>query len=248
MTTLWEHERDGTHYSVRSHGQSRRLYSNGVFHSQWNAQRPFSGGVWDCLSLPVLYRQPDQTIDVLLLGVGGGAVVRQLKHLLPDADVTGIEIDPVHIDVAHRWFGVAGSEIHEADAIAWMRNRPRRQRYDVVIDDLFGHDHGEPARAAVLDDQWVGELADALRDDGLLIVNAIDGRELQRSAPVFAASGFRYGRRWSLPAYHNAIGVFSRQPLHSREWSRRLDESNLGAAVRRQARACVQQGVRGLDA
>lgn len=232
---------------MRSHGASTRLYSNGVFHSQWNETRPFAGGVWDCLSLPALYRAPDQLTQALVLGVGGGAVMRQLLYLLPEAVLTGVEIDEVHLDVAHRWFGVERNTLVHADAIAWLRSRPRRQRFDLVIDDLFGHDQGEPVRAAALDDEWVAELADALTADGLLVVNAVDSRELQRAAPVFFAAGFRYGRRWSLPAYHNVIGVLSQSPLHSREWSRRLDELGLPAAARRQARACQRQGLRGMD-
>ena len=61
-------ERGGTRYEVRSHGASVRLYTNGVFHSQWNEGRPFAGGVWDCLSLPVLYRDPAAVRRVLVLG------------------------------------------------------------------------------------------------------------------------------------------------------------------------------------
>ncbi len=247
MSVLWQADVDGTRYSVRQHGQSVRLYSNSVFHSQWNADRPFAGGVWDCLSLPVLYRSPESVEDVLLLGVGGGAVIQQLGCLLPEARVTGVEIDPVHIDIAQQWFGVPADTLLCDDAIRWMRSRPRQQRADIVIDDLFGHADGEPERAVALDDAWVEELADALHDDGLLIVNAIDGRELQRAVPVFRAAGFRYGRRWSLPSYHNAIGVLSRAPLHSRDWSRRLDLADIPAVTRRHARTCVRQGLRGLD-
>lgn len=161
--------------------------------------------------------------------------------------MTGVEIDPVHLDIAQRWFGVDDRSLVHADAIAWMRSRPRRQRYDLVVDDLFGHSAGEPIRAVALDEAWAGELADALTDDGLLVVNAVDGRELQRAAPVFSACGFRFGKRWSLPAYHNAIGVFSRAPLHTRDWSHRLDQIPLPAATRRQARTCQRQGLRGLD-
>ncbi len=185
--------------------------------------------------------------SALLLGVGGGAVMRQLQYLVPSAAMTGVEIDEVHLDVAHRWFGVEKHTLIHADAISWLYSRPRSQRYDLVIDDLFGHDQGEPMRAVALDDEWVAELAAALTDNGLLIVNAVDGRELQRAVPVFLAAGFRYGRRWSLPAYHNVIGVMSQSPLHSREWSRRLDSLLLSAATRRQARACRRQGLRGLD-
>ena len=99
MTTLWEHEADGTLYSVRQSGASIRLYSNKVFHTQWNPNKPIAGGVWDCLSLPVLYRALNSSSRILLLGVGGGAVIRQLQLLTDFSEMLAVEIDAQH------WFG-----------------------------------------------------------------------------------------------------------------------------------------------
>jgi len=106
MTVLWECRREGTHYSVRQSGASIRLYSNRVFHSQWNSNKPFAGGVWDCLSLPAFYLPEDSIKRVLLLGLGGGAVVRQLQIMTNFDQLNAIEIDQQHIDIARRWFGV----------------------------------------------------------------------------------------------------------------------------------------------
>lgn len=240
----------GTHYSVRSHGASLRLYSNRVFHSQWNPDRPFAGGVWDCLSLPVLHRPASLPCRAVVLGVGGGAVLRQFERLRdsaqPAIDAIGVEWDATHVDVATRWFGVPAERLVQADAVTWMRTH-RDARFDVILDDLFGHADGEPVRAVPLEYDWVGTLAERLADDGLLIVNTATSRELKRAAPVFAEVGLRYGRRWTLPNYENAIGVLSRRPLHPRDWSRALDAAPLSAADRRQARTCEQQPLRGLD-
>jgi len=116
MTLLWELTTQDTHYSVRSAGESIRLYSNGVFHTQWNPRKPFAGGVWDCLSLPALYRSADNQKRVLVLGLGGGAVVQQLQWLLPDAHITAIEIDPIHIRVAREWFGITDDMVDIIEA------------------------------------------------------------------------------------------------------------------------------------
>ena len=285
MSVLWETDRNGTHYSVRAHGASVRLYSNRVFHSQWNPDRPFAGGVWDCLGLPVLYRPVARVRRVLLLGVGGGAVIRQLERLVPGASVTGIEIDPVHLDVARRWFGVrdgagprartgeaaetveaggprvpldGGAELVagggdeasarvtlvEGDAIAWLR-RHAGEPFDVVVDDLFGHDRGEPLRAQPLTPDWIAALRHAATPDGLVVVNCADGKELRTAAPAFADEGFAHGRRWSQGGYENAIGVFSTAPLVPRDWSRRLEGLGLDAAAQRRARAIVRRPMRG---
>jgi len=81
MSILWETQVHDSHYSVRRAGGSVRLYTNRVFHSQWNPAVPFAGGIWDCLSLPVLHLPIAQIKRILLLGVGGGAVIRQLQTI-----------------------------------------------------------------------------------------------------------------------------------------------------------------------
>ncbi len=249
MPVLWEAELEGTTYSVRSHGATIRLYSNGVFHSQWNPDRPFNGGIWDCLSLPVLYRPPENTKRVLLLGLGGGAVVQQLSTLIAFDRLTAVDIDAVHIDIAQRWFQVHDEcvELIHADAISWLSHY-NGQAFDLIIDDLFGHDEGQPVRAAALSSEWIDLLRTHLEHDGLLIVNSIDARKLKKAAPGFADVGFSYGYRWTLPGYENAVGVFSQQGLKARDWSRHLEQSELSMSAQKQARATVRRPIRGLEA
>ena len=45
MAILWQKIIKNTQYEVRSAGQTRRLYTDGVFHSQFNPQRAITGGV-----------------------------------------------------------------------------------------------------------------------------------------------------------------------------------------------------------
>lgn len=245
MSLLWEQRTADTHYSVRQSGASIRLYSNRVFHSQWNPNKPFAGGVWDCLSLPVLYRPAEEARRILLLGVGGGAVIRQLQCLARFSHLSAIEIDAQHLDIARRWFGVTDErvELVHADAIEWMANRSG-EAYDLIIDDLFGHSEGEPLRACPLTSHWVDLLRSNLTDKGLLVVNCVNSHELKQALPVFGDSGFRHGFRWTLPAYENAIGVLSQKSLQARDWSRQLEESGLDGPTQRQARATIRRPLR----
>lgn len=245
MAVLWQQERGGTRYSVRAHGESVRLYTNGVFHSQWNPARPFAGGVWDCLSLPALYRAPETLARALVLGAGGGAALRQLETLAPALALTAIEIDPVHLEVARRWFGVDPARVAlvEADAERWLRDATETP-FDLLVDDLFGHADGEPERARPLTPEWVGLLAERLAPGGLLVVNCIDVDELDAAVDTVVEAGLGHASRWSLDAYDNAIGVFSDAPLVPREWSRRLDAGTLDARSRRQARRIARRPLR----
>lgn len=248
-----EFERGGTRYSVRAHGASTRLYTNGVFHSQWSPTRPFAGGVWDCLSLPVLYREPASVRRALVLGVGGGAVLRQLALLLPAVRLTGVEIEPAHLDIARRHFGLdeldgpgpTGATLVEADAVRWV-GEGGAGPFDLIVDDLYGHADGAPERAVALEPGWIESVVRMLAPDGLYVANTVDAREAGRAVPALGDAGLRHGARWSQDAWENVVLVASRAPLHSRRWSRRLDAAGLDAESRRRARATPRRPLRGL--
>jgi len=242
---LWETTKDGMHYSVRSAGSSVRLYTNGVFHTQWNPSRPFAGAIWDCLSLPALYKHPAEIDRVLLLGLGGGAVVRQLELLASFSTLDAIEIDPIHIRVAKNWFGVTNKNIsiHHADAIAWMKEYSGKQ-YDIIIDDLFGHDEGEPLRAQPLTQNWIRTVGRSLSPSGILIVNCVSKTELMAALPNFAKLGFVHAYRWSLPEYDNVIGVFSRELITARQWTNHLETTDLSPAMKLAAKWVIRRPMR----
>lgn len=244
MGVLWEKSVEGTHYSVRNAGRSVRLYSNGVFHSQWNPERPFAGAIWDCLSLPCLYRPPAQCKRVLVLGLGGGAGVRQLQTLLNFDSLVAVEIDAVHIRIAKKWFGVtqANVQIQHDDAINWVKQYSG-EGFDLIIDDLFGHENNEPLRIQALNKSWVDQLSAMLNPDGTLVANCITRGELLAAVPVFAASGFVQGYRWSSPEYENTIGVFFKQPVLSSQWLQHLNESDLSPAMKKAARWVVRRAL-----
>ena len=80
MSIVWEQVQGGTRYQVRRAGGSLRLYTNGVLHSQYNAARPLTGSVWDLLTVPAFLLAPGAVQRVLVLGIGGGAVIQQLRR------------------------------------------------------------------------------------------------------------------------------------------------------------------------
>ena len=247
MSLLWEQSCNGTHYSVRSSGGSIRLYTNRVFHSQWNPRQPFAGGIWDCLSLPVLHRSATGMRRVLVLGVGGGAVIRQLQQIYQYEAITAVEIDALHLEVARDWFGIQseGASLVHDDAINWLYQYDG-PAFDLIIDDLFGHSEGNPVRACALEIDWLSLLRDHLSQEGVLVANCINSRELLDALPAIGASGFSWGYRWHLPTYENVVGVFSPKTLHARQWSRKLENSELSRQSQRQARAITKRPLRGL--
>ena len=138
MSLLWEKRTAGAHYQVRQAGRSLRLYTNGVFHSQYNPRRPVTGSVWDLLWLPAFFYPPDKLQRILVLGVGGGAVIRHLRRFIQPEKIVGVELSKIHLSIARRFFGIGGDdvELYQADAVDWVE-RYSGPPFDMIIDDLF---------------------------------------------------------------------------------------------------------------
>ncbi|RMG29137.1 MAG: methyltransferase domain-containing protein [Gammaproteobacteria bacterium] len=224
MALLWSLTRDGVHYEVRGAGRTRRLYTDGVFHSQYHPQRPVTGGVWDLLFLPVFMLPDPRRARCLVLGVGGGAVLRLLARHAGTPALTGVELDPVHLQVARRFFGVEAARLVRADARDYVRTA-RPGRWDLVVDDLFAGHAGDPVRSVRADAGWCRALARLLGPEGVLVMNFGSEAELHACGCIQAPAlqrRFPSAFRLTLPGYENAVGVFCRRSLTPRRLRARL--------------------------
>lgn len=226
MSILWQRQQGGTRYQVRQAGGSLRLYTNGVLHSQYNPRRPLTGSVWDLLMLAAFLRPPGQVGRVLVLGIGGGAVIQQLRHFVQPHSILGVELSAVHLSLARRFFGVRGRGVKlvRADAVAWLRGY-RGEPFDFIVDDLFADADGQPQRAVASDARWSRLLLRHLTPQGVLAVNFPTRQELEAAAllaePRIRAR-FASAFRLSTPQNDNAVGVFCRLQATPRQLRERL--------------------------
>ncbi len=122
--------------------------------------------------------------SVLLLGLGGGAMLRHLEAYLPEASITAVERDPAVIALAREHFRVRG-KILRADAEDVIAER--RGEFDAVLVDLYDSGGGAPVGDGFWDD-----CVAALKPGGCIGVNwaggwtgaEFDGTPLQRIARV----------------------------------------------------------------
>ena len=228
MAIVWQSSSGDDHYQVRTAGKSVRLYKNKVFHSQWNDNRPLSGGVWDLLFLPALFLPSDSVKRVLLLGVGGGAVIRQYLSFLAIEQVVGVELDAQHLKVAREFFGVnqPNVELHQADALEWVKSY-RGPKFDIVIDDLFSEKDGEPVRVVEASKRWFCSLRKLLRPNGALIMNFEEPAHLRDSGAAYLDAigkksvDCRYA--FTLSTYGNCVGAFLSNEVKPATLRARLD-------------------------
>lgn len=235
MAIIWEKAAGGKRYEVRSAGKTRRLYTDGVFHSQYNPDNPITGSVWDLLLLPsFLFNKPIRR--VLLLGVGGGAVIQQLRCFHDIEHITGVELDAQHLYVARKFFGVDEdcAQLVEADAVEYVKHY-RGKPFDLIIDDLFGEEAGEPVRAVAADAAWLTNLSDLLTPDGMLVINFISRKDMQQCAYFSSAKmrkRFDAALQFTTPLYVNYVLALTSAQFNAKDMHQRVK----GNAVLRKAR------------
>ena len=76
--------------------------------------------------------------NVLVLGVGGGDVIRLIHKINSQIVITAVDLDPVMINIAKNYFNLSGLsniKIHQKDAFYFLLLN--KKKYDFIIVDLF---------------------------------------------------------------------------------------------------------------
>ena len=227
MATVWEQNIEGNLYEVRTAGASVRLYRNGVNHSQWNPNRPLSGSIWDLITLPTLHRSSGTINDVLILGFGAGAVGRQIAELVRPERIVGVELDPIHLSIADGFFECSEHcELVAADAVEWVRDGDPEDRYDVIIEDLYGENNGIPVRCVPMDADWCEAIGKRLKPSGMLIFNMIEPEKVPHF-PILKDVKFkkRFPERlmYQVNGYENRVLAFSDQAFDGATLKKNLE-------------------------
>lgn len=180
-----------------------------------------------------LFRTPQPR--VLIVGLGGGGMVRFLQEHQPDTAIEAVEIDPAVVQIAAEWFEThAGPEltVHTADAFAFLRED--RGPFDAIYMDAFLR----PAAGSGLDEktlrlktrEFLSEVQARLVDGGVVVFNLIaSARETPEDLEAIADS-FEHVHRFAVPGTGNVVVIartdstpISREDLERR--ARELEES-----------------------
>ena len=226
MAVVWKNKVNGDVYEVRNAGKTLRLYTNGVFHTQYNPEQPLTGHVWDLLMLPAFFYPQDKIQRVLVLGVGGGAVIQMLKRFVKPGKIVGVELNPVHLTIARHFFNLKGEDVHlyQDDAVNWVKNY-KGKKFDLIIEDLFSEKDGEPVPAITANGVWFNQLLRHLSKDGVIVRNFVDKEELKNcSALTSKTVGKKFHSIFQLTTVFNEnfVGAFVRNKVTSQQLRKRL--------------------------
>lgn len=128
----------------------------------------------------LLYR-PDASA-CLLVGLGGGAIVRFLNHHFPDLRLDVVEIDPVVVRLSREYFGnVPGphTRILVEDAFDFLARTG--ERYDLILMDVHLNPSEQTDRSGVpvhlKTEAFLRGFQERLRPGGVVLFNMIQGSD-----------------------------------------------------------------------
>ncbi len=144
---------------------------------------PYPNELWR-LGLADASQFPEVPKRMLVLGVGGGEVLRRLSEVFPGATIVGVDIDPEIIRLAREYFSVddiPGLTLVCGDAQTFVQKE--RRRFDLAVVDLYvANDVPDFAT----DDAFIAELSRILRPGGRMIMNYFHAKDQERQVRMFA--------------------------------------------------------------
>jgi spermidine synthase len=172
---------DYSHIRIRRQGNVRSMNfvrDNGMEQIQtlWNIKRPYEMVTQYTRLMFASYLFLPRQERVLIVGLGGGAMVHFYEHYDPDVNVDAVEIDEKVVQLAEKYFDVRTQDninIITEDAFKYLKRD--KTRYDVIYMDAFlrpsaeTDSTGQPLRLKTA--EFYKGLREHLSAAGIIVVN-----------------------------------------------------------------------------
>ncbi|MCP4809434.1 MAG: spermine synthase [Proteobacteria bacterium] len=131
-------------------------------------------GTWAYMAAAPLYMdEPAAVDDVLIIGLAGGTIARQLLESFPTAHVDGVEIDGAVVEVGKKYFDNDDDRITPfvMDGRIYLQNTPKT--YDVILMDAYRQPY-IPFHLTTV--EFWQTVSDHLEPDGVVGINVASVR------------------------------------------------------------------------
>jgi spermidine synthase len=152
---------------------------------------------------------------LLFVGLGGGAMPMYARQILPDALIDVVEIDPVIVAVAQRYFGFTPDErmtVHTDDGRAFIE-RASPATYDLIVLDAFSDDE---VPFSLTTREFLAAVRAALTPDGVVVSNLWTAAAAYPSMLATYQAVFDHAHLLRVPRHAQRILVAgsATRPLH----------------------------------
>jgi spermidine synthase len=216
---------DFSHVRVRRRGDVRSLIfvrdsGEEVFESRLDLKRPAE------LQFPYLkflftsYLLRPQQQDVLIIGLGGGGMIHFLRRTDSGVSIDAVEIDPLVVEVADKFFGVRTGEkvrVITADGLKFIAEPKETKAYDVIYLDAFLKPSAETdetgAPLALRTQEFYKQIQSKLKPGGLAAFNINPHPQMEDDVRAIAAA-FTQVYEFPLPRATGTIVLASTDATH----------------------------------
>lgn len=145
---------------------------------------------------------------MLLLGLGGGSLIRFFRHRFPDIAVDVVDVDPVIIHVAKTYFGFKNQSwlnIYEADARTFVDGQAKKtkMRYGLIIVDVYV---GRVIPDFVWQQPFFEQIRTLLVPRGLVFINVVhDGVSAERVKTLRTILRSLFRKTQEIPVDYNTF-------------------------------------------
>jgi len=104
---------------------------------------PQSGGLAEVIwkqTLSKFKNQKPEIKSVLIIGLGGGSIAKLTREYWPEAEITGVDIDPVIVELGKKYLKLDKSnvDIHIQDAEVFIKEQVKKgNKFDLVCFDTY---------------------------------------------------------------------------------------------------------------
>ena len=136
--------------------------------------------------------------NALVIGLGGGTLTKYLKKYYPDLAIDNVEMDPVVVNVARRYFDFSESSDNQVFVMDGRRYLQKNQRkYDLIFLDAY---YGGYIPFHLLTREFLSLVKSRLTDKGVVVSNtwrspSLYNRESATWAEVFGSFDSYLGSR-----------------------------------------------------
>lgn len=117
-------------------GNTIRLVSPYGTFSRYDPNRPYTGFAWDAHTAATLLVN-GKPKNVLILGLGGGTIARQIRLMSASTNIVGVEIDSSILSSARQQFRLDDWSVDVVNTASEEFLKNTRRSFDVILDDMW---------------------------------------------------------------------------------------------------------------
>lgn len=134
-------------------------------------------------TLKKVKKQKPEIKNCLVLGLGGGTVVKLIGKFWSGADIVGVDIDPLMIELGKKYLDLKGTKIHIDDAFEFVEKQIKmKNKYDLVLVDTYV---GDNFPKKLESKEFIDTVMKVVNKDGVIVFNRLYYDEKRREAMRF---------------------------------------------------------------